>query len=216
MKKLLILLMLLGFDINGISLAMAEENEDINLINENTNEQVNNKAEQQSEENIEINDETSEISAKDISSEPEANVEYEKIVKVEREVTSLPLCDDEKLIKETSDYIKKYFDSIPNEGTIYRRRRYFILNNLDKFKEVNIEDYKTAETSPVSDIIADVKVNKGLVDENIRLCKNQSSDKYAGQIYALIYPAEDGYEVHLINLSIKQTVGKETSFIYKN
>lgn len=226
MKKLLFLCLFICLNLNGISVASAEENHDAELVNEAVNEEVKQQLEenegQQEEKNSLVEENSTEtkdaeaVNAEDISVTQEPKVEYEEVRKVEREIIPLPACDDEKLIKEAFDYIKKYFDTVPNEGTVYRRRRYFILNNLDKFKEVNVENYKTAATSPVSDIIADVKVNKGIVDENLRLCKNQSPDKYAGEVYALIYPVEQGYEVRLINLSVKQTIGKETSFIYKN
>lgn len=232
MKKLLFLCMFLCLSMNGLSVALAEESHEEELTNKAVNEEIKQQLEgnevqkQQEEKGSEIKGSAEEnssekedaevINTEDISVKTEPEVEYEEVRKVEREIIPLPACDDEKFIKEAFDYIKKYFDTVPNEGTIYRRRRYFILNNLDKFKEVNVENYKTAETSPVSDIIADVKVNKGIVDENLRLCKNQSPDRYAGEVYALIYPAEQGYEVRLINLSVKQTIGKETSFIYKN
>lgn len=142
--------------------------------------------------------------------------EYEELRDVKEEIVPMPSCDDEQLQKETSKYINDYFNLTPNEGTLFRRRRYFILHNLDKFKEENIANYKTDETSPVSDIIAATKVNKGIAEENLRLCKNIAKDKYAGRIYLLIYPEQNGVRVRVINLVDRQRIDDEASFFYEN
>lgn len=155
------------------------------------------------------------IDPKEISSEPEKKPELEVVHQIERKMIPMPACDDETLLKRSSEFIGAYFEANANEGTLYRRRRYFILHNLDKFQTENVANYKTAATSPVSDIIADIKTNHGVAEENMRLCKNISSDKFAGKIYLLIYPEEEGYRVHVINLLDKQTTNEEASFIYK-
>ena len=152
----------------------------------------------------------------DISSEPKKKTEYEEIRDVIEEIISLPSCDDEALQKEAFKYINDYFNLKPNEGTLFRRRRYFILHNLDKFEEENIGNYKTEETSPVSDIIAATKVNKGIAEENLRLCKNTAKDKFAGRIYMLIYPEQNGIRARIINLVDRQRVDDEASFFYEN
>ena len=156
------------------------------------------------------------VNPDEISSEPEEKQpELEVVHQVEKKVIPMPACDDDTLLKRSSEFIDAYFASNDNAGTIYRRRRYFILHNLDKFQTENVANYKTAATSPVSDIIANIKTNHAVAEENMRLCKNISKDKYAGQIYLLLYPEEDGYRVHIINLLDKQTIDEEASFIYK-
>lgn len=160
----------------------------------------------------ELLDQVNQDSAQNSPKKPE----YEEIRNVEEEIISLPACDDEGLQKETFKYITDYFNLTPNEGTLFRRRRYFILHNLDKFKEENIANYKTEETSPVSDIIAMTKVNKGVAEENLRLCKNTAKEKHAGRIYLLIYPEQAGLRVRLINLVDRQKVDDEASFFYEN
>lgn len=225
MKKLLFLFLCIGL-ISNIQIACAEE--DINqeqpleetvaqnektiseeVTEANTDENVSEKTEDSNTEH------DNNVTAADISSLPVPQTEYEEVKELTIEKVSLPDCEDKKLIETTESYIKEFFDKVPNEGTIYRRRRYFILKNLDKFKEENIANYKTAETSPVSDIIADIKVNKGIAEENMRLCKNQSKDQYAGKVYILIYPDENEIKVRVINLVVKQTIGIETTFVYK-
>ena len=113
------------------------------------------------EEKLEIN-----IPSQQVELTVEKNFPIQKI--------NLPTCDNEQLLELTKDYISSYFANSKNEGNLYRRYRHFILHNLNQFREVNIADYKTAQARPVSDIIADIKVNKGILEENIRVCKNQS------------------------------------------
>ena len=220
MKKLVILFLFIGL-ISHINMACAEENIsqeqtfEENVVEPKADENLSEETQQEETEAGDTTHDNS-ITAEDISSQSVPQVEYEEVKEFKAEKIALPDCEDKKLIESAESYIKDFFDKVPNEGTIHRRRRYFILNNLDKFKEENIANYKTSETSPVSDIIADVKVNKGIAEENMRLCKNQSKDQYAGKVYILIYPEENEIKVRAINLVIKQTTGNETSFIYKN
>lgn len=167
-----------------------------------------------SEEN-ENNIQKATINPEEISSEPEKQPELEVVHQIERKTIPMPACDDDTLLKRSAEFIGAYFDANDNAGTLYRRRRHFILHNLDKFQTENVANYKTAETSPVSDIIADIKTNHGVAEENMHLCKNTSDDKFAGKIYLLIYPEEGGYRVHVINLLDRQTTNEEASFIYK-
>lgn len=142
--------------------------------------------------------------------------EYEEIREIPKNIVVPPSCEDEKLQQETIKYVNDYFNLTKNEGTLYRRRRYFVMHNLDKFKEENIANYKTEATSPVSDIIASIKVNKGIDEENMRLCKNTSKDKFAGDIYLVIYPEQEGFRTQVINLVPKQRIDDEASFYYQS
>lgn len=200
MKKILIFCISICLNLSQINFALAEEN--TQTTEEVVSSVENSEATAKIIENVEINKEK----------EPE----YEVVHKVEVERVPLPTCDDATLVSKTSEYITSYLSKNDNAGTLYRRRRYFILHNLDKFTPENIANYKTAATRPVSDIIADVKMNSGVAEENMLLCKNQSSNKFAGKLYSLVYPFEDGYKVILINLAYKSDSKDETSFTYKN
>lgn len=134
-----------------------------------------------------------------------------KTLKVE-----LPQCQDENLVAAAQDYIKAVLTQNKDESTLYRRRRYFILHNLDQFTEENVADYKTMATRPLSDVIATIRMNEDIAEENIRLCKNQSMNQYASQIYLLIYPLEEGYKVYVINLLPETGNNHEIFFVYTN
>lgn len=136
--------------------------------------------------------------------------------KIEREVVPLPECNDGKLIAATREYIEAFFQKSENKNILFRRRRYFILNSLDKFEKENIANYKTEETRPVSDAVIDLKMNKNVLEENMLLCKNQSKNKFSANIYILVHPIAKGYKVILLNLDDRDYIGEETSFTYEN
>lgn len=145
----------------------------------------------------------------------EKEPEFVEVYQVEKDIKSLPSCDDEKLHNEVKAYVQSYFAKTLNWGTLERRHQYFVLSNLNRFEEKNIADYKTAETSPISDLIAHIKMNNGIIEENMRLCKNTSTNKHAGKIYLLIYPEnDDNYIVNVINLSRVYDEQGTTFFTY--
>ena len=121
--------------------------------------------------------------------------------KVEKKLLPLPDCKDAGFYAGNAD-----------KNAAFRRRRHFITHNLAEFSRENIANYKTEAARPVSDIIIDLKVNKNILEENMLLCKNQSPYKDPGNVYILVYPEDDGYKVHLINLDAK---GEDVSFFYK-
>lgn len=134
---------------------------------------------------------------------------------IEAQKINLPACDEAKLLEMATDYITSYFKATQNEGTLFRRYKHFILHNIDRFREEDISNYKTAKARPVSDIIADIRVNQGIMEENIRLCKNQSENRYASKMYMIIYPKENHiFQVRLVNLIPNQKENEKIGFVY--
>lgn len=132
------------------------------------------------------------------------NVAQEVITyEVKKEILPLPTCDDEKLIKNTKEFIENYYKQIVNNSVIVRRKRHFILKDLDKFTKENVANYKTEKSRPVSDVIAELKVNENIIEENMLLCKKQSINKHVDSIYLLAHPHNNGYKVYLLNLDDK-------------
>lgn len=146
--------------------------------------------------------------------ETDGGVQEVIVHQVEKQIIPMPTCQDEKLISATKEFISEFYKDDTNKNVKERRHRYFLTHNLDKFSKENIANYKTEDTKPVSDIIADRKINKSIAEENMLLCKNQSANEEAGKLFLLIYPEADGYRVEAINLELKPS-GKDTSFLYK-
>lgn len=147
----------------------------------------------------------------------EKKPEVEIIHKIEAKHFSLPACDDKKLYEETKKFIDSYFTNLASKGTLFRRRHYFVIKSLESFSMEDVAAYKTTAKPTVANAIANIEVNLGLNDDNLRLCKSTSQNKYTKNIYLLIYPKDDGYVVQVLNLLDRhQEDYNDISFFYKN
>jgi len=135
--------------------------------------------------------------------------------KIEKNIVELPSCSDEKLVAQTKEFIIEYYKNEQLSNIYDRRRKHFILSNIDKYSPENIENYKSEKTRPVSDVIIDTKINKGVLEENMRLCKNLSQNKEASNVYLLIFSDNKNIKVTIINLKKNHSIEDDTSFIYK-
>ncbi len=133
--------------------------------------------------------------------------------KVENRKISLPACDDKDLLSAVKKFVEGYYADNLDQNVRFRRHRYFTMHNLEKFSEENINNYKTEKTRPVSDVIADVKINQGVAESNIRICKNQNPYTAPKNIYLIIYPEQEAYRCLLINLGDEKS--NFPSFTYK-
>lgn len=136
--------------------------------------------------------------------------------KVEKEIVPMPTCNDEKLLEETKKFVTAYFKEHDNYNARYRRHKYFVLNNLQGFNEENVGNYKTSETSPISDTIIELKINEKIIEENMRLCKKRLPDNVGTEIYLLLYPVNNGYKVHVLNIEPNGQNRQNNIFTYKN
>ncbi|MBO5038099.1 MAG: hypothetical protein J6C85_01385 [Alphaproteobacteria bacterium] len=134
---------------------------------------------------------------------------------VKKKIIPIPECHSPKLLNSAREHIATFLRTSATNSTLFRRRRHFILKSLDAFTTENIADYKTSAQSPVSDIIVDLKMNGGVLEENMRLCKNENINQAERPLFLLIWPEDGKYKVRIINLSDKRYVNLETSFIYE-
>lgn len=137
------------------------------------------------------------------------------VYKIEKEIISLPNCNDEELVEKTKEFIKTYFDKAKSQGVIFRRRKHFILNGVEEFTKENIANYKTPASRPVSDKIIELQMNEKVLEENMLLCKKTSNSKIMKDVFLLLHPVEEGYKVYILNLNTRAPK-EENSFIYQN
>ena len=144
-----------------------------------------------------------------------ASQQHEIIRKIEKEIIPLPSCDDKKLIEQTREFVIEYYTKNISQNVFDRRRKHFVIKNIDKFAQENIANYKTEKQRPVSDVLINLKINKGIIDENLKLCKNNSKNKEASDVYLIIHPENTGYRVHIVNLKLDYNVEEDVSFVYQ-
>ena len=210
MKNILILILAISLSFSNTALTEEKTEAEVTAVESDEKlKQTDGVAEVETEKEPEKTEELSVLPNSSETMEINKSLEVQKI--------NLPACDDENLLELAKDYITSYFKASHNEGTLYRRYKHFILHNINQFKEDNVANYKTPKTRPVSDVIADIEVNQGITDENIRLCKNQSKNNYAGKMYMIIYPKEiNVFQIRLVNLTPKQRENEIIGFVYTN
>jgi hypothetical protein len=143
------------------------------------------------------------------SSISEDNVIVHKVVK---NIVNIPECNDDKLIKDVNEFIINFYKENKSYNVFERRRKFFILDNLSSFSQENINNYKTEKTKPISDVLIDLKINSKVLEENMRICRNNNPN--VTDFYMLIYYNNEAYTVRLINLKYNQPASEEISFTY--
>ena len=141
------------------------------------------------------------------------------VKKIEKNIVELPTCKDKKLLEKTKEFITSYYEENIADNVLDKRRKFFVLKNIENFEEESVANYKTENKKPVSDIIASLLMNENILEENLRLCKNMSPNKEASKVFVLIYPNEDlkdSFKVNILNLLTKRRrKNDEVVFIYE-
>lgn len=106
-----------------------------------------------------------------------------------------PECDNPRLLQKVLERIALFYKQHPVNNIIDNRRQTLMLKNLRDFKEVDIASFEPKENYSVSDQIIAYKINKGIKDKQMRLCRSS----LPRAIYLLIYPQNNFYTVEIIN-----------------
>lgn len=106
-----------------------------------------------------------------------------------------PECDNARLLEKVLERIGKFYKQHPVNNIMDKRRQALMLKNLRDFKEIDIPTFDPKENFNVSDQLIAYKINKGLKDEDMRLCRSS----LPRAIYLLIYPKNNSYTVEIIN-----------------
>ena len=106
-----------------------------------------------------------------------------------------PECDNPRLLQKVLDRIAKFYSETPVNNIIDKRRQTLMLKNLRDFKELDISAFDPKENYDVSDQIIAYKINKGIKQDEMRLCRST----LPRAIYLLIYPQNNFYTVEIIN-----------------
>ena len=111
---------------------------------------------------------------------------------------SLPECNDEKLQRLLDEKIEEYYRKTPPDSLIEKRMQQLILRNFHSFEAVDTSNFGPEDDRRVANKLISAKINNGLSDNEIRLCRTQSDSKLP-IVYLLIYPENFTYIVEVIN-----------------
>lgn len=98
----------------------------------------------------------------------------------------LPLCNDERLTAVVSEQIQDISKSNPIDSPINIRFSKLILKYTNVLEEVNIENFDAKEDFDISDRMVELKVNKNLEFNDMRLCRG-TYERGENKTYVLLY-----------------------------
>lgn len=124
-----------------------------------------------------------------------------------------PECSDEKLAKKVVETLVSYQKEHPSTTQIDRRRDILLRRNLTSFEEVAVEGFTSKQDFNVANAIIMNKINKGLEDSDLRLCKGKGIAG-ASNVYILLYPVGEGNVGEIINLKSAGEDIQNLSFIF--
>lgn len=139
------------------------------------------------------------------SEELDINIVPEEDIYIEPESKLiLPQCDDKHLLSLVLAKISEYHQQHQASNLLEKRRQALLLKNLQKFSELSAEGFTSKENFNVANSLLMTKINNGLDDSQIRLCRNEGGGK-AAEIYLLVYPYYGQIRVNILNYLANQT-----------
>lgn len=126
----------------------------------------------------------------------------------ELKAAELPLCDNEKLAEIVFDQLKEVSKSGEINSPLNIRTSELVLKYTKALKEMEVEKFDPKEEYAISDKIMELKINKSMSLEKMRLCKGQ----YEGtdnRIYALLYEKSDSVQVFIVTILAGKQQEKE-------
>ncbi len=112
----------------------------------------------------------------------------------------LPACNNDLLIALVSAKVAEYYQSHPADNILEYRRQALLLKNLRAFDEVPTAGFTSKQNYNVANHLLMTKINLGLEDNEVRLCKNAGYGN-ASDVYLLIYPQNFQTKVSILNLT---------------
>lgn len=143
---------------------------------------------------VEQADKTEEIEELDLSLPPSQAIYVDKTPKLK-----LPECNNEVLIKLVEAKVAEFYKSHPADSLLEKRRQALLLKNLRAYTEVPTEGFTSKQNYNVANHLLMTKINEGLDDSKIKLCKNAGLGN-ASDIYLLIYPQNFQIKISILNL----------------
>ena len=141
-------------------------------------------------------------------------VAEEKIEAIKQTVTHqdlLPTCDNQKLHEQVKNIIKRHNEINSEKSLIARRRQALQLRFLSEYTEEKVTGFTAKKNREVADKLIITKINKGLVDSQVRICKSVTNGTTFEPVYLLMY-ADDNRQVEVFVLNYSEKPNQELKF----
>ncbi|MBR1605834.1 MAG: hypothetical protein IJ660_07000 [Alphaproteobacteria bacterium] len=123
--------------------------------------------------------------------------EIEKIVPIKFE---LPTCQDERVLQQVQMLLKQYNQEHPVNSIYEKRQRALQMRYTAEYDEEKVTNFTAKQNREVADKLLMTKINNGLDDNEIRLCKSKTAGTDFQPIYIMMYNNhQNETELHLLN-----------------
>lgn len=112
----------------------------------------------------------------------------------------LPTCDNEEIVTLVRQKIAQYQQEHRPNNIVGLRKQAMIFKTLDKFENVDVEQFDNASNYKVADALIMAKINRGLQNGDIRLCRGG----FDGSVYLMMYRDADAYRVEIVNFAAEK------------
>ncbi len=124
---------------------------------------------------------------------------------------NLPKCDNQVLINDVKEAIRQYLlQRVSGASIIEQRAHRLILNNIDEYREIPLNQFDIRENYFVANEIVMTKINRNIPQSDMRLCVSNGKKP----LYLLIYPEDFRYRVQIINFIPPNSEGNNFSIFY--
>lgn len=121
-----------------------------------------------------------------------------------------PACTARALTERVRIEAEHYLKTQPAASSIAKRQKALIIANINDFEEISAENFEPEQNLNTANALITLKINRRINASDITLCRQ----KEGGKIYLIIYPYQDNFKVHIINLASYDPENEGISFIY--
>ena len=75
----------------------------------------------------------------------------------------IPECTDSVLMQKLKDRVSEYYANKTPDNILVARHQILVIKNMNKFKEVDITDFRPSDNYSVANLIMEKKMNSGLI-----------------------------------------------------
>jgi len=112
---------------------------------------------------------------------------------------TLPSCQDENVQQHVTQLLEEYNKEHPVHSIYEKRQRTLQIRLANHFEEQPVTGFTSRQNRSVADKLLITKINNGLNDSEIRLCKSNAKGTEFKPVYLMIYNHHQKTELHILN-----------------
>lgn len=137
----------------------------------------------------------------------------EVIVAEPERLPELPSCQNEQLLAQVKGLLEEYDAEHPVSSIYDRRQRIMKMHFATAYEEEQVKGFTSKNNRIVANKLLMTKINKGLDDDEIRLCKSSKQSEQFKPLYLMIYPHANEWVVEVLNLLENPGEELKTTFV---